>query len=104
MVVLGVVALIQSARSKGRALTTLNSSSQTITQGSSVVPIASVTGIGLIPIKSFLVVAVHRAEGKPLWLSSAAKMPRQHELEAAVEAMALAMSVPYVPLPDPAPL
>ena len=102
LVLLGVAALIQSARSKVRALTTLDKNSRTITQGPTILPITGVSGIGLIAIKSFLVVGVHRTEGKPLWLSSAAKMPRQVELEAAVEAMAEVMSVPYVPLPEAA--
>ncbi len=101
LVIFGAAALIQSSKSKVRALSVLDKKSRTITQGSTVLPVANVTGIGLIPIRSFLVVGVHRTDGKPLWLSSAAKMPRQGELETAVEAMANALSVPYVPLPTP---
>jgi hypothetical protein len=95
LVVFGVAALIQSTRSKVRALTVLDRKAGTVTQGSTVLPVADITGIGLIPIRSFHVVAVHRREAKPLWLSSAAKMPRHDELNAAVAAMAKAMGVPH---------
>ena len=95
LVVLGVAALIQSARSTSRALTILDRTAGTVTQGSTVVPVADVAGIGLVPIRSFRVVAVHRTGAKPLWLSSAAKLPRPDQLETAVQAMANAMGVPY---------
>ncbi len=85
VLVLGVAALIQAARTKTRALTTLDRTTRTITQAGLVVPIAEVTGVGLIQVRGFRVVGVHRTTGKPLWLSSAAKMPRPPELETAVQ-------------------
>lgn len=96
---LGVAALIQSARAKTRALTVLDRTTGTITQSGTVVPIGEVTGIGLIQVRGFRVVGVHRNSGKPLWLSSAAKMPRLPELENAVHAMARDLGVPYLDVP-----
>ncbi len=96
---LGVAALIQAARAKTRALTTLDRTSGTITQSNVVVPVADVTGIGLIQVRGFRVVGVHRTSGKPLWLSSAAKLPRLPELETAVQAMARDLGVPYLDVP-----
>ena len=81
------------------ALTTLDRSAGTITQSGTVVPIAEVTGIGLIQVRGFRVVGVHRSSGKPLWLSSAAKMPRLPELETAVKSMAMDLGVPYLEVP-----
>ena len=99
----GVSILVQAARAKPRELTVLNATAGTVTQGSTVVPRADISGIGLIPIRSFKVVAVHRTAGKPLWLSAAAKMPRQDELVAAVADMAAAMNVPHIEPATPAP-
>ena len=97
---LGVAALIQAARAKTRALTVLDRTSGTITQSGTVVQVADVSGIGLIQVRGFRVVGVHRNSAKPLWLSSAAKMPRLPELENAVKAMARDLGVPYLDVPD----
>ena len=99
VLVLGTAALVQAARAKTRALTTLDRSAGTITQSGTVVPIAEVTGIGLIQVRGFRVVGVHRSSGKPLWLSSEAKMPRLPELETAVKSMAMDLGVPYLEVP-----
>ena len=96
---LGVAALIQSVRAKTRALTILDRTTGTITQSATVIQIADVTGIGLIQVRGFRVVGVHRNSGKPLWLSSAAKMPRLAELEKAVKAMAADVGVAYLDVP-----
>ena len=96
VLVLGTAALVQSGRAKTRALTTLDRSAATITQSGTVVPIAEVAGIGLIQVRGFRVVGVHHTSGKPLWLSSAAKMPRLPELEFAVKSMAADLGVAYV--------
>lgn len=100
VLVLGTAALVQSGRAKTRALTTFDRSAATITQSGTVVPIAEVTGIGLIQVRGFRVVGVHRTSGKPLWLSSAAKMPRLPELESAVKSMAADLGVAYVETPS----
>ena len=100
VLVLGTAALVQSGRAKTRALTTLDRSAATITQSGVVVPLGEVTGIGLIQVRGFRVVGVHRTSGKPLWLSSAAKMPRLPELESAVKSMAADMGVPYLEAPS----
>ncbi len=100
VLVLGTAALVQAARAKTRSLTTLDRSAGTITQSGTVVPIAEVTGIGLIQVRGFRVVGVHRSSGKPLWLSSAAKMPRLPELESAVKSMAADLGVPYLDSPS----
>ncbi len=100
VLVLGTAALVQAARAKTRALTTLDRSAGTITQSGTVVAIGEVTGIGLIQVRGFRVVGVHRTSGKPLWLSSAAKMPRIPELETAVKSMAADLGVPYLEAPS----
>jgi uncharacterized protein YhhL (DUF1145 family) len=91
----GASVVVQAGKTKGRERTVFDTKARTVTQGATVLQGADITGIGLIPIRGFQVAAVHNANGKPLWLASPAKLPRNEQLVAAVQDLAQAMGVPY---------
>ena len=87
-------ALLQ-AKTKGRERTVFDAKAKTVTQGTNVLNGSEITSISIIPVRSFQVAAVHNTKGKPMWLASPAKMPRNEQLVAAMQDLAKAMDVPF---------